>query len=626
MLEITSAKVTATPGVGGWSQVHEFTPDEPEKLAARGRLLAVVSTKRTEENGGVDAIESGRELLARFHEEYFGNLESKPFNALKDATQKVITEFKESWGDVEIAACSIVGEIVYSAAGGGGQVTICRDGALGTILNSEKDNVIAASGYPKASDTMLLATHSFYEKFPQGVIKAALTGGDPEYATSVFAPVIHGEEIQGGIGAVVIRFSEEKSESTVPSLTTNLPKEGLFLVNSFSKKASSFIQELVARLPKKQIYIKNPAEDEITSQSKKLTFSVALILIVILAVSIGFGVRQKRINDVRGKYQGILAEAIHDVDEAISLASVSPEKSRELFLESEQKLKEIESLKVKDSKIDELRKKIDESRASVLGEYVADPQLFLDLSLLSSGFTGDALSSSAGNVFILDKSGKKIVSVAISTKKSKVVAGPSVIDEANDLASYEDRAFILAGDGIYEVGSNKEKVVDKTWEGSALIRAFAGNIYVLDKNGNAIYRYAGSGTGFGEKQNWLASGTRADFSSALQWVIDGSVYVLSPNSKISKFSLGSPQAFSITGAVPEIGSIDAIYASDETEFVYFLDKAGKRVVVTDKKGKYKAQYISDAIGNASNLVVSEEEKKIILLTGDKLTSIEIKHL
>jgi hypothetical protein len=48
--------------------------------------------------------------------------------------------------------------------------------------------------------------------------------------------------------------------------------------------------------------------------------------------------------------------------------------------------------------------------------------------------------------------------------------------------------------------------------------------------------------------------------------------------------------------------------------------------VIDKDGKYKSQYISDQIGNATSLVVSEEQKKIILLTGEKLYSIEIKHI
>ena len=348
---------------------------------------------------------------------------------------------------------------------------------------------------------------------------------------------------------------------------------------------------------------------------------------VILVVSIGFGIRQKKINDLKKKYQGILQTAQSEVDQAIGLASVSPDKSRELFTDSEQKLKQILDLKVNDPKVSDLQKKIEESKGSILGEYDGTPTLFLDLSLLSSGFMGDVVSASGGNIYILDKLGKRVVSVAIDTKKSKVVAGPSVIDNAADLASYQDAAFILAGDGIYQVGLVKTKVIDKTWTGDGLISAFAGNIYVLDKTGNAIYRYSGQvGGTFGSQQNWLSASTKANFSGAVAWGMDGAIYVLYPNAKVLKYSLGSPQNFSISGTLPEIGNIDAIYADPDNQYIYLLDKAGKRVVVVDKKGNYKAQYTSDQIAGAKSLVVSEAQKEMILLTGDKLLSIEIKHI
>ncbi|MCX6703868.1 MAG: hypothetical protein NTZ07_00270 [Candidatus Woesebacteria bacterium] len=70
MLAITSAKVTAAPSRSGWAQVHEFVPDDPEQLRTRGRLIVVISTKKAGE--GIDTIASGREIIGRLHEEYFG--------------------------------------------------------------------------------------------------------------------------------------------------------------------------------------------------------------------------------------------------------------------------------------------------------------------------------------------------------------------------------------------------------------------------------------------------------------------------------------------------------------------------------------------------------------------------
>ena len=624
MLGIISAKVAAAPGPSGWAQVHEFVPENPKQLSTRGRLSAVLATERT--GGGIDTISSERELIGRLHEEYYGRSEGKAFDVLRNAVQKVVEEFSEKWGSVEISACVFVDGIIYSAASGGGGVMICRDGALATILESHGE-VITASGYPKDGDMMLLATKAFFQKVSTEAVKTSLTSVSPEAAVGILNPVVHEGFEEGNLGALIMKFEARvvipaESQNVMPAVPLkNKP------LNFFKGGIMALLNKIKNRIPQRSIYIRSGMRDEVTSQSRKMTFSVGIILLAILIVSIGFGIRQKKINDLKKKYQGILQTAQSEVDQAIGLASVSPDKSRQLFTDSEQKLQEIINLKVTDPNVSALQKKINESRGAILGEYDGTPTLFLDLSLLSSGFIGDTISSSGGNVFILDKSGKRIVSVAADTKKSKVVAGPTVLDDVFDIASYQDTVFILASDGIYQVGLDKTKVISKVWTGDALISAFAGNMYVLDKSGNAIYRYSGQvGNTFGAQQKWLSASTTASFSGAVGWGMDGAIYVLYPNSKILKYSLGSPQNFSISGTLPEIGNVDALYADPDNQYIYLLDKAGKRVVVVDKKGNYKAQYVSDQIAGAKSLVVSEAQKEIILLTGDKLLSIGIKHL
>src|SRR5258706_1637460 len=363
MFRIESAKLTGTPGVSGWAQVHDFEPEESDKKNLRGRLFAVIATSSGE--AGVETVSAGRELLSRLHEEYFGDVSAKPFNALKNAVEKVINEFK-TWSDIEIVASSIVNGVVYSAAGGGGRVLICREGATGTVLASEKEGVIASSGFPKPNDMVLLATKSFFENVSQGVIKAALTSENAEAAIETFAPEIRASENLGSLGAIVINFKEEG----IPLVESIIEEASVVSKIDIRKNLSGIIRGFIQKLPQKSVYVKSELGSEETVQSKKMTFSIALILILILAVSIGFGVRQKRINDLKGKYMGLLATAESGVDQAISLASVNPERSRELFVESEQKLNEILALKVKDPKVLDLQKKIDTSRARVLGEYL----------------------------------------------------------------------------------------------------------------------------------------------------------------------------------------------------------------------------------------------------------------
>lgn len=626
MLHVSSAKVTGTPGPSGWVQVHDFYPEDEEKQKARGHLFAVIATKRFEE--GVEGVATGRELIARLQEEYFGDIATKPFNALKSAVEKVLGEFGGSLGDIEIAACSIVGDVVYSAVGGGGEVMVYRSGMLAPILVSQSAGVTTASGFPKLNDYLILGTKKFFYDLSDGVIKGALENKTPEDAAEAFAPLVHGSESSGNMGVAVIKFGENVLAESPALGIIPAPNGGkLDFLKKFGdlrSKTLGIVGNVFRKIPERSIYIKQGSVDDAFSKSKKLSFTVAVILLGLLGVSIGFGIRQNRINRVKASYVGKLAEANSDLDQAISVSGVDIGRARELFRTSESLYDQILSLKVSDPKIDELGQKIQTQKGAILGEYDETPELFWDLSLLSSGFKGDRLSGSGGNVYVLDKTGKRIAGVEISTKKSSIVASPDKMVDPKEIASYTDSVFVSDSDGIYEVGSTRQKVVDKTWTGDAFIFAFAGNLYLLDKDASAIYRYAGSGGVFGAKQNWLSTDTKPDFSSAVSWAIDGSIYVLYPNAKILKFSLGSPQDFSISGI--DLTGVDAIFAGDDTTGVYLLDRAGKRVVVLDKNGVYKAQYVSDQIANATGLIVSETEKKIILLSGEKLLSLDIKHL
>lgn len=625
MLRTTSAKVTASPSSSGWVQVYSFSPSDSEKLKTRGLLFAVIASKIYQE--GVEGVSFEREVANRLRDDYYNSPQAKTFDVLRDVTQKTLDEYEAKGKEVEITCCAFADGVVYSSASRGGRVLIARDGALASILESV-DGVISASGFPKSGDRIVAGTKSFFEKVSLADLKTSLNETDPEMSAENLAPAIYGNQEVGTAGGIIIKFDDSLfQESAAPTAVPPPPiaPEVIKPKINISEKFSEIARNVGKLLPKRNIYIRDRMDDEAVSHSRKLTMSVGIVLLFVLIVSIGFGIRQKKINEVKKEYQGLFAQATSEVDQAINLASVNPEESRQLFLSGESKLEQIKALKIKDSKIDDLEKKIEESRVAILGEYRVATDLFLDLGLLSSGFKGDSLSSSGGNIYILDKTGSRVVSVEMTTKKSKVVAGPTLVEGAAGLASYEDTVYLLFSDGIYRIGNTKSKVVESTWSEEAFIHAFAGNMYVLDKSGNAIYRYSGeSGDTFGSQQSWLSSSTKADFTKAISWGMNGAIYVLYPNARVLKYSLGSPQGFSITGVSPEIGNIDALYANPDNQNVYLLDKAGGRVVVIDKNGKYIAQYISDQIGSAINLVVSEADKKIILLTGEKLLSIELK--
>jgi hypothetical protein len=634
--DFTSAKVIGRPDASGWSQVHIFKPEDREKFKRRGQLFAIISTSARNKDGetisgdtskseGVERIFLGKEVLLRLHEEYFGKVKGGSFEVLKGAVGKVVDEFSDQ-GGVEIVALVLLGEVVYTVASGGSKTAIFREGVFSEILTSKDNRIVSASGYLKNQDILLLSSSSFSGEPYKEMVRVVMGSGDIHSAAEMLAPIVHSRQLQGNMAVLLVKFTQKgnfkprhfevQTETGVsPSVRTGVSKR-------LSRVAS-----LADKLPKKKVFVQAmTSRGGIAPQRKKTSLSVGLVLLFLLVTSIFFGIKQKKQIDFKASYQVTLDQARHELTEASEIHSINPSRARELFIGAQEKVLGLAAESISDPDLESLVSSLEKAESEMLGIFKMPEELYVDLSLLSSRFSGDLISASQGRVFVLDKEGERIVGVAVGTKRTEIVAGPSQIADPLGIASYSDRVFILNSKGVFEVGENFDKVVEVGWDGEALPFAYAGNFYVLDRETSTIWRHYGTASGFTEGSSWFAPGVEVDLSDASSWVIDGSIWILTKSGRILKFTHGNPQRFAIANVYPNLDSPSAIYTSDELEYLYVLDKSGSRVVVLTKDGEYKAQYVSEGIGNAKDLFVSEEEKRIILLTGEKLVSVGVKHL
>lgn len=615
-LDFSSVKLTGNPGPSGWTQIHEFSPESEEKMVKRGRLFAVVSTKLVKE--GVDSVVAGRELLSRFHEEYFGNLESSPFLALKNSIEKVITEFSGQWQEmVEIAAAAILDNVVYTAAGGGSSVDVFREGGLAKILVSGQKDVVSASGYPKEGDLLILGTGSFFKAFGEGILKASLEGPNLESFVEALAPAAHAREDEGSIGAVVIKFSVTEMKANVGDKKIERTKKDIL------GKLKEKIKRFGIKFPERKIYVREGFKEDVFDGGNKTTFTVGFLLLILLLVSIGFGIKQKNIKRLKSQYEPKLIQAQQEYDESYGLVNADKQRSRELFLSSQSKVKELLAEKITDKRLITLEEKIKETEGAFLGIYNEEAEMYMDLSLISSGFKGSSLVFSGGNLYVLDKDGGKVARVKTDTKKTEIAAGPEQLKDILKIMAYEDNVYGLSSDGIYLLTEKKEKIIEKDWNGDILPFAYAGNIYLLNKTQSTITRFPAVEGGFAKGQSWLAPGINLSFSGVISTTIDGSIWFLFEPFKVLKLSQGSPQTFKIDEVPGGLTRADIIYSNETTKGVYLLDKNNKRIIVLSKEGNYQALYSSEKIGETTDFAVSQEEKMIILLTGDKLYAIRL---
>jgi hypothetical protein len=465
--------------------------------------------------------------------------------------------------------------------------------------------------------------------------------------TNVLEKEVFLGEANGNLGLFLVKFGQNESFAQKPNffaadiLDRNLlkvkqhfdlaevpnPIAGIPLRKSENgiKFVFGKFADFVKNISKNKVYVVNPRETAPVNRGRKTSASVGFIILLLLVLSIFFGVRQKKLADQKAEYQTQLSEAIHNLSEAQEIYSLNPTRARELFADSKEKVDMLSEEGIKDDELSGLVKRLNELQGKILGEYRNEPEVFVDLTLLSNDFSGDSMVFSDERLYVLDKNGKKIVSVAIDTKRSEVVSGPGVISSVKDIAVYADTLYLLNSEGIYKVGSSLSKVVEKDWDGETLLSSYASNLYLLEKNTSTIWRFTGTESGFASKKDWMAPGYDIDLTQTISFTIDGMVWTLQPNVKIIKFGGGIPQSVQLESVFPAISSPKLIFTNDENEHLYVLDSSNARVVVFDKEGKYISQYISDQIKNASSIAASEKENLIILLTGDKLLSIGLKN-
>lgn len=247
-------------------------------------------------------------------------------------------------------------------------------------------------------------------------------------------------------------------------------------------------------------------------------------------------------------------------------------------------------------------------------------QTFLDLSLIRKGFSAKRLSYSANNFAIFDPTQKTLVRIGADTKASDILAGQEQLGNIQAISINGDFIFAFSEDkGITRTDINQKtpQVIvkpDNNWGKIKDIVGFGSNIYLLDSIKNEIWKYVPVKSGYSELMSYLGDGVKADFLAAKRMQINGSVFVLKPLNQILKFTSGNSDFFALTNIEGNLGEIDSFYTSDDSDYIYLLDKASSRMVTVKKNGEYSSQIQGDKFKTADDLVVVQ--KTLYLLDGN----------
>jgi len=640
-MELKIGKIVGGPNKHTWSQTHVFSPEKKSKRKKFGHLLSSFSLKAKEER--LDIASFGKEIIARFHEIYYSSKQKKIFNKLKTSLQSLKKEFLEQI-EMEVAA-GVVGFFKQKPVGffvclNQGQSYLFREGKL-TRLFQEKKEINSCSGFLQDQDIIVLATDQFSQIVSQEVLKKALTNRTVGQIIEFLAPVVQSSKTNQQTAAVVFKIKLasglkepvlKKPEPAGQQKAAVLTAEKSLSFKTWLKKIKLifkvFFKSLQELKKEKSFYIQDQQKKK---KAKKTTLTVALILIFLLVLSVVLGVRKRSASKQTKVVKELKEKVDYKYQQALSLSELNPLRARSLLKEAKEMVDDsIDQIDNQEDKkeIVELAQLVDQALEKVAREYkVEKGEVFLDLGLAREDFKGSQWQVDEGSLFILDQQKKTVLKVEAESKSTEVVAGGEKLADSQLIGVTNNRLFVLTSAKLLVIDIEKGELVDQkeidNGEGLVDLVGFLTNAYLLDKQNNQIWKYRGIDGGLGSKSGFLT--VEADLSQSASLAIDGAVWLLFSDGRISKFVRGKKDHFVVSGLDKPLAEGAKIYTDPSLDNLYILDRKNTRVAVISKEtGEYQAQYFWPGIAGIVDLAVFKEQKLILLLSGERIYQLEIR--
>ncbi len=373
-------------------------------------------------------------------------------------------------------------------------------------------------------------------------------------------------------------------------------------------------------------------EEERTRHKRAVIIGSTALVLFGLAVVVGW---HKRVTQARGVVLSAMSDhAEYAMGEAANLSDLEPGRAYDLLSgELDRVDGTIASSRDPELKqaLTTLKQRISEARDIAAKITPVRPDEYLDLSLVREGARGHALNATGETMYVLDSSSPAVFSVSATHRAATVIGGGDALKGARAIASDDHGAYALTSHAIVEFDSktlaSTTIVTDDggVWNDPIALAIFGGNAYVLDRATSELYKYtrSSSGDGFGDLRRWLHPGVVPDLSDAIRLAVDGSVWVLTTQGKITKFEQGERTGYHVqwSEALTEPVGLSVPPGGSK---VWVLDRGGKRVVAFDRaSGSYVGQWTSGMFSDATDLVVSEELKKAFVLVNEKIYEMEI---
>lgn len=262
----------------------------------------------------------------------------------------------------------------------------------------------------------------------------------------------------------------------------------------------------------------------------------------------------------------------------------------------------------------------------------SDPEELFNFSSLSADAAPENIALANAKVYAADAKKKEIYLFDLGKKTSATIPA----DKGKTTAlkyPYPDKEgnlYYFAMNSVVrlDAGGGAIKTFEIEPAGAAdkvsALTLFNNKLYLLHNDLGQIYTYRKEGDKFIGGSSWIKEKT--DLDNAVSMDIDGAIYILKNDGQLSKFLRGGPDDFSLAAVEPALERPIKVTAKSESNYIYILEPANKRLVVFDKEGKFILQYRIENLSNLKDFTVDEAGEAIYFINNSSLYKIEAKHL
>lgn len=565
-------------------------------------------------------------VLPQFEKLHAALTANPPFSP--HAAQTLLSPFQPSF---DIALLSHKDQTLTLATAGSGVIFLKRAGKIVELVGDGH----AAQGPPQRGDEYILTTNEFLD------LIGGLEGLQYYFLHYTSAEVVEMmktyEEQTVACGFLAIQYGskhEDAISQTIPPTPLAQPEDSTeplgaddsvradssaSPVRSEGKKSIPQIMKIVASSVAARVKnIQIPFIPKLFS-SGRLRLAVLILIPTVFLIYLAYtnlGGRTPQSNTKADYLQSIQTQVEQKLQDADTEAFVNIAGVEATLNAAHNILKEIPEKEQKKyaNEIAQLATQIEAKRKQVMRISDVVPQEYFDLHLISADASATDVDFDGTNFYLLD-SGQGKVYVVDTTQRSHTILSSDKYKGATQVTTTGRYAYVLtASDGVYLAEEDRSTQVikpDSRWGTITDMKAYTGNIYLLDARAKDIFKYPGvDEIIFGDKGPYLVPELQGNLLGTDTFSIDGSIYTTSAES-VSKFTTGRKADFKLIVPHREV-SISALYADPDLTQMYLSDSANKALYAVSKDGVFDKQWVVEqpVIG----LGVSGLEQKIFFVT------------